>query len=202
MKILLLVSLFSIAILAQGKDSLLFKSSGDTLAVRETNLKSAKIYVDFETNNIDAAGVPSDSFPGKFKGTPLLVDKGETYDGITMRFNFKTSRGFISKAGSKLEGAIYTGEKIKRMDKETYFIEDGIYTTCDETPPHYYFYAHEMKVIQKQQIVAKWIWLYFGGVPFPIPIPFAVFPIESGRRSGIIIPAFGDDANYCYLYLI
>lgn len=240
MKILLLVSLFSIAILAQGKDSLLFKPSGNTLAVKdttakkkfdvdtviysnasdslifyvdkkkmdlygggelqykETNLKSAKIYVDFETNNIDASGVPSDSFPGKFKGTPVLVDKGETYDGITMRFNFKTSRGFISKAGSKLEGAIYTGEKIKRMDKETYFIEDGIYTTCDATPPHYYFYAHEMKVIQKQQIVAKWIWLYFGGVPFPIPIPFAVFPIESGRRSGIIIPAFGDDANYGY----
>ena len=242
MKILLLVSLFSIAILAQAKDSLLFKPSGNTLAVKdttakkkfdvdtviyssasdslifyvdkkkmdlygegelqykETNLKSAKIYVDFETNNIDASGVPSDSFPGKFKGTPVLVDKGETYDGITMRFNFKTSRGFISKAGSKLEGAIYTGEKIKRMDKETYFIEDGIYTTCDATPPHYYFYAREMKVIQKQQIVAKWIWLYFGGVPFPLPIPFAVFPIESGRRSGIIIPAFGDDANYGYYF--
>jgi|CZKP01.1.fsa_nt_gi lipopolysaccharide assembly outer membrane protein LptD (OstA) len=242
MKILLLVSLFSIAILAQGKDSLLFKPSGDTLAVkdttakkkydvdtviyssasdslifyvdkkkmdlygdgelqyRETNLKSAKIFVDFETNNIDAAGVPSDSFPGKFKGTPVLVDKGETYDGITMKFNFKTSRGFISKVGSKLEGAIYTGEKIKRMDRETYFIEDGIYTTCDETPPHYYFYAHEMKVIQKQQIVARWVWLYFGGVPFPIPIPFAVFPIESGRRSGIIIPAFGDDVNYGYYF--
>jgi lipopolysaccharide assembly outer membrane protein LptD (OstA) len=242
MKILLLVSLFSIAILAQGRDSLLFKSPGDTSAVRdttrkknydvdtviyssasdslifyvdkkkmdlygegelkykETDLKSAKIFVDFETNNIDAEGVPSDSFPGKFKGTPVLVDKGEPYDGITMRFNFKTSRGFISKAGSKLEGAIYTGEKIKRMDKETYFIEDGIYTTCDETPPHYYFYAHEMKVIQKQQIVAKWIWLYFGGVPFPLPIPFAVFPIESGRRSGIIVPAFGDDANYGYYF--
>jgi lipopolysaccharide assembly outer membrane protein LptD (OstA) len=242
MKILLLVSLFSIAILAQEKDSLLFKPSGDTLAVKdttakkkydvdtviyssasdslifyvdkkkmdlygegemqykETDLKSAKIFIDFETNNIDAVGTPSDSFPGKFKGTPVLVDKGETYDGITMKFNFKTSRGFISNAGSKLEGAIYTGEKIKRMDKETYFIEDGIYTTCDETPPHYYFYAHQMKVIQKEQIVARWIWLYFGGVPFPIPIPFAVFPIESGRRSGIMIPSFGDDANYGYYF--
>jgi lipopolysaccharide assembly outer membrane protein LptD (OstA) len=167
---------------------------------QQTDLKSAKIFIDFQTNNIDASGVPSDSFPGKFKGTPVLVDKGEPYDGITMRFNFKTSRGFISKAGSKLEGAIYTGDKIKRMDKETYFIEDGIYTTCDETPPHYYFYAHEMKVIQKEEIVAKWIWLYFGGVPFPIPIPFGVFPIESGRRSGIMIPSFGDDNNYGYYF--
>ena len=243
MKILLLVSLFSIASLAQVRDSLLFKPPADTLKAvkdttakkrydvdtviyssasdslifyvdkkkmdlygdaelqyKETDLKSAKIYVDFESNNIDAAGVPSDSFPGKFKGTPVLVDKGETYDGITMRFNFKTSRGFISKAASKLEGAIYTGDKIKRMDKETYFIEDGIYTTCDAIPPHYYFYAHEMKVIQKQEIVAKWIWLYFGGVPFPVPIPFGVFPIQSGRRSGIIVPAFGDDNTYGYYF--
>ena len=242
MKILLLVSLFSIAILAQGKDSLLFKPPADTLAVKdstahkkfdvdtviyssasdslifyvekkkmdlygdgelqyqETNLKSANIFISFETNNIEASGVPSDSFPGKFKGTPVLIDKGEHYDGTTMKFNFKTSRGFISKVGSKLEGAIYTGEKIKRMDRETYFIEDGIYTTCDATPPHFYFFAHQMKVIQKQQMVARWIWLYFGGVPFPIPIPFAVFPIESGRRSGIIIPAFGLDATYGYYF--
>ncbi|MDR3609828.1 MAG: putative LPS assembly protein LptD, partial [Ignavibacteriaceae bacterium] len=242
MKILFLASFFTMALLAQGQDSLLFKPSKDTLAVkdttskkkydidtviyssasdslifyvnqkkmdlfgdgelsyRQTNLKSSRIHIDFNTNNIYAEGVPSDSFPGKFKGTPILIDRGEAYDGITMKFNFKTSQGYISKAASKLEGAIYNGDKIKRMDKQTYFIEDGIYTTCDATPPHYYFYAHEMKVIEKEEIVARWIWLYFGGVPFPIPIPFGVFPIESGRRSGIIVPAFGDDANYGYYF--
>ena len=52
-----------------------------------------------------------------------------------------------------------------------------------------------MKVVQKKEIVAKWIWLYFGGVPFPVPLPFAVFPIESGRRSGIIPPVFGQSAS-------
>ena len=39
MKILLLVSLFSIAILAQGRDSLLFKSPRDTSVVRDTTIK-------------------------------------------------------------------------------------------------------------------------------------------------------------------
>ena len=78
------------------------------------------------------------------------------------------------------------------MDKETYFIEDGIFTTCDDdTCPHYYFTANKMKVIQQDQLVADWIFINFGGVPLPIPLPFAVFPIESGRRSGIIPPTFG-----------
>jgi hypothetical protein len=195
-------------IYSSASDSLIFYVAkkkmdlfGDSqLLYRDTDLKSATIKIDFATNNIDAEGVPSDSVPGKLKGNPVLVDKGETYNGVKMKFNFKTSRGMLTSVGSKLEGAIYNGDKIKRMDKESYFIEDGIYTTCDETPPHYYFYAHQMKVIQKQEIDARWVWLYFGGVPFPIPIPFAVFPLESGRRSGIIVPAFGDDATYGYYF--
>ena len=167
-----------------------------SILYKQTDLKSANIFVDFESSNIDAEGIPSDTVPGKYKGTPVLKEGADTYEGFRMKYNFKTKRGFISSAGTESEGAVYTGAKIKKVDEETYFIEDGIYTTCDADTPHYYFYSPEMKVIHKEQIVARWIWLYFGGVPFPLPLPFAVFPIESGRRSGIIPPVFGKDATY------
>ena len=193
-------------------DSVIYSSSSDSLIFyvnqkkmdiygngelkyKQTDLKSAKIFVDFNTNNIEAAGAPSDSVSGKFVGTPVLNEGGEEYTGKSMLYNFKTLRGFISSAGTKTGGAIYTGAKIKKVDKNDYFIKDGIYTTCDSDTPHYFFYASEMKVVQKKEIVAKWIWLYFGGVPFPLPLPFAVFPIESGRRSGIIPPVFGQSAS-------
>ena len=114
-----------------------------------------------------------------------------------MKYNFKSGQGLISLAKTEQEGSKYTGTKIKKVDKDTYFIEDGIFTTCDdETCPHYYFTANKMKVIHKDQLVADWIFINFGGVPLPIPLPFAVFPIESGRRSGIIPPTFGNDATY------
>ncbi len=167
-----------------------------SLNYKETDLKAANIFVDFETSFIEAVGVPSDSNTTSFTGTPILKDKGEVYEGFRMRYNFKTKRGLISSAQTESEGTYYTGSKIKKVDSETYFVQDGVYTTCSETDPHYCFYSHEMKVVNKEQITAKWIWLFFGGVPFPIPLPFAVFPIESGRRSGIIPPAFGDDATY------
>jgi len=80
------------------------------------------------------------------------VDKGEAYDGITMKFNFKTSRGFISKGRIKARRSYLYRRKNKRMDKENLFYEDGIYTTCDATPS-LLFLSHEMKVIQKQEIV-------------------------------------------------
>ncbi len=166
------------------------------LKYKNTNLKSANMFINFKSSEINAEGVPSDSVPNQYKETPVLNEGGETYSGKTMKYNFKTSRGFISSAGTESEGAYYNGEKINKVDKNTYFVEDGTYTTCDANPPHYYFFATKMKVIQKDQIDAKWIFLYFGGVPLPLPIPFAVFPLQSGRRSGIIAPAYGDDATY------
>ncbi|NCS88678.1 MAG: organic solvent tolerance protein [Ignavibacteria bacterium CG2_30_36_16] len=191
-------------IYASAADSLIFfvqkkemKIYGEgNLIYKTTDLKSANIYVDFKTQNIRAEGVQADSIPDKLKGTPVLKEKDETYEGVTMKYNFKTQQGYITEAGTKEEGAHYTGQKIKKVDPETYFIEDGIYTTCDADIPHYHFSASEMKVIHKEQLISRWIFLNFGGVPFPIPLPFAVFPIESGRRSGIIAPAFGDDAQY------
>jgi lipopolysaccharide assembly outer membrane protein LptD (OstA) len=170
------------------------------LRYKDTELKSANISVDFLTHNVDASGAPSDTLPGKLKNTPVLSQGGEVYDGIKMIYNYKTQRGIVSEAKTKSEGQLYSGLWINKVDKETYFVKDGIFTTCDSIPPHYYFYSPEMKVINKKEIIAKWIWLYIEGVPLPVPLPFAVFPIESGRRSGLIAPAFGDDATYGFYF--
>lgn len=190
-------------IYSKASDSLIFfvkdkmmKIYGEgSLNYKETDLKAANIFVDFETSNVEAIGIKSDS-AAEFKGTPVLKDKGEVYEGFRMKYNFKTKRGLISLAQTESEGAYYTGAKIKKVDEETFFVQNGVYTTCNESEPHYCFYSHEMKLVNKEQITARWIWLYFGGVPFPIPLPFAVFPVESGRRSGLIAPAFGDDGRY------
>lgn len=192
-------------VFASAKDSLIFlvkdkkmKIYGEgSINYKSTEIKSSNIFIDFESNNINASGVPSDSFPDKFVGTPILKEGSEVYAGQTMKYNFKSGQGLISLAKTEQEGSKYTGTKIKKVDSETYFIEGGIFTTCDnEECPHYHFTANKMKVIQKDQLVADWIFINFGGVPFPIPLPFAVFPIESGRRSGIIPPTFGNDATY------
>lgn len=192
-------------VFASAKDSLIFLVKNKKMKIygegninyKTTEIKSSNIFIDFESNNIDAVGVPSDSLPGKFDGTPILKEGTEVYAGQSMKYNFKSGQGLISLAKTEQEGSKYSGTKIKKVDSETYFIEGGIFTTCDnEECPHYHFTANKMKVIHKDQLVADWIFINFGGVPLPIPLPFAVFPIESGRRSGIIPPTFGNDATY------
>ncbi len=191
-------------IFATGSDSLIFFVKEKKMAIygtselkyKDTELKSANIIIDFETSNIEATGIPHDSIPNKLVETPVLNEHGDIYEGIRMKYNFKTERGFITYASTDGEGGTYSGQKIKKVDKITFFIEDGIYTTCESDTPHFHFYGHEMKVIHQEQIISRWVWLHIGGVPLPLPIPFAVIPIQSGRRSGIIPPVYGERAGY------
>ena len=191
-------------VIATASDSLTFDVSQKLMYLygngeinyKQSELKSGYINVNFENNNVIAEGrIDTTKGKNELVETPVLKDGGETYEGKRLKYNFKTKRGFISHAKNRMPDVRYEGEKVKKIDEKTFFIEDGIYTTCDSDTPHTHFTAQQMKVIHKDKIVAKWIFMYIAGVPLPIPIPFAVFPSESGRRSGIIIPAYGTTAD-------
>lgn len=193
---------------ASSKDSLIFlvkkkemKIYGDgVISYKSMEIKSADILIDFNKNIINAKGAASDSAKDKMIGLPVLKDGNEVYKGESMKYNFKNGSGIISAAQTQQDDFKYSGEKIKKADKNTYFIESGKFTTCEDENPDYFFSANKIKVINKEQLIAQWIFLYIGGVPVPIPIPFAVFPIESGRRSGILPPAFGSDPTYGFYF--
>ncbi|MCL4550761.1 MAG: LPS-assembly protein LptD [Bacteroidetes bacterium] len=167
------------------------------LKYKDTDLKSGIIFVDYQSNELEAFGIKdtSDTAKVKLKETPRLVEGKDAYEGTRLKYNFKNQSGFISMAKNKETDKRYEGEKVKKLDKNTYFIENGMFTTCEKDTPDTYFTASEMKVIQKDKIIARWIMMYVGGVPLPIVLPFAVFPNETGRRSGIIIPTYGEENN-------
>lgn len=168
------------------------------LNYKQTKLKGGKINVDFESNDLEAEGIIDTSDTTGVNGfvqTPVLSEGAENYEGTSLKYNFKTQKGFISAAKNVKSDSRYEGAAVKKVDKDTYFVKEGIYTTCESDTPHTYFTAEEMKVVQKDKIFAKWIFMHIGGVPIPIPIPFAVFPNEKGRRSGIIAPTYGSISN-------
>ncbi|MFA7288944.1 MAG: putative LPS assembly protein LptD [Melioribacteraceae bacterium] len=187
---------------SESKDSLVFDVKNKKMYVfgtgalkyKQTNLNAGKIIVDYTINELEAFG-RMDSSNTKLIETPVLKEGADAYEGERIRYNFKTQQGFISEAKNKEVGSRYEGEKVKKVDKDTYFIDGGMFTTCDSDTPHTYFTASKMKVIQNDKIFADWIFMYIGGVPLPFPIPFAVFPNESGRRSGIIVPTYGQIAD-------
>ena len=166
------------------------------LKYRTIGLKSERVDVNWDTATLNAQGIPDTSSKAVKKtiGSPVLVDGGETYNGFRIGYNFRTQKGKITVGETEIEKGYYHGEAIKKVERDVLFVEGGRYTTCDAEHPHYYFYSPRMKVTLHDQIVAEPVYFYVDDVPV-FALPFGVFPNQSGRRSGIIAPAFGDDAR-------
>src|SRR5579883_2113813 len=157
------------------------------------DLNAEIIDINFLTSILNGYGKP-DSSGKNLLGTPVFNDKGELYNGSTMSYNFKTKRGNVMLAKTRIDEGLYFGDVIKRESEDVMFVKDGKYTTCDLPDPHYYFYSPKMKVILKDRVFAEPVVLFVEGVPL-FAIPFGVFPNKSGRQSGLIIPGYGQETS-------
>lgn len=151
------------------------------------------IRLDFNRSEIYATAA-FDSVTKKYSDVPLLRDGTQELTANTLTYNFKTRRGTLGAAETKLGDGFYYGERIKQVAANTYFVKDGRYTTCDAPHPHYYFSSPRMKVITGDRVFADQVVLNVADVPV-FMIPFGVFfPSKTGRQSGLIIPSFSQTA--------
>ncbi len=167
---------------------------------RELGLKADAIDINWNTSILSARGVAdtSDSARTRMKGQPVLIDGSETYNGSTITYDFKTKRGKIDLGKTEIDQGLYYGNAIKKVDSDVLYVASGRFTTCNLEHPHYYFGSPEMKVIVRDKVVARPVVLYIADVPV-FALPFGIFPSERGRRSGIIMPAYGESVRGRYL---
>lgn len=165
------------------------------LKYKEFQLKAARIILYKDNSTLESRGIPDTANTGKFIGTPVFFEGAKKYEGAEVRYNFNTKQGNITMGTTELEGGYYLGENIKKVSDDVYFIKNGRYTTCDKKDPDFYFGSPKMKVIQGDKVIAEPVYLFIDDVPI-FAIPFGIFPNHSGRSSGLIPPAYGDDATY------
>ena len=85
---------------------------------------------------------------------------------------------------------------VNRADDETYYFENGKYTTCDDRDcPHFYFQITKGKMRPGKDVVTGPTYLVLAGLPLPLALPFGYFPFSESYQSGILVPTFGDDYN-------
>ncbi|MFH0882868.1 MAG: putative LPS assembly protein LptD [bacterium] len=127
-------------------------------------------------------------------GLPTFVQHNQNMSGMLMRVNMKNRAGYVEGGMTQYGDGFYRGDRIQKVSDDVFFVQGGVYTSCDAPEPHYKFTGSEMKMIRGDKVVGKPIVLRFGDVPVAA-LPFAVFSIKSGRHSGILIPTYGDDSN-------
>ena len=149
---------------------------------------------DLETSTCRAYG-SLDSL-GKPQGRPVFKQGESTFEAEEMLYNFKSKKGIITKVWTEESGGYLHGQRVKRMDDNTINIRSGGYTTCDlKEHPHYQFKFTKAKVLPDDKIVTGPIYMTIADVPLPLALPFAMIPNTKGKKSGLIIPTYGESAN-------
>ena len=176
-----------------GRDSAFMYGDGD-VAYGDIQLNASKIEMNLNDNTVYAVGQP-DSL-GEMQGLPVFTESGTDYTAKTMRYNFKSRKGMIQEVVTQQgEGFLHSG-LTKKNDDDTYFFENGKYTTCDDPEcPHFYFQITKGKMTPGKNVVTGPTYMVLAGLPLPVALPFGYFPFSESYSSGILIPTFGDDYN-------
>lgn len=179
-------------------------------------LKAHEIALDLETQVMDATGGPSagpsgrpvfqrggsgGSGGGSGSGASSLGG-GQGFTGERLQYNLRTKRGRVETARTSQQQGYVEGETVKVYEDSTFFVSDGVYTTCDCPPgetPSYSLRSNQMK-LQDKWVYTGPIQLFLFNVPTPLWLPFGFLPNTSGRRSGPLPPQYGQD-NQRGLYL-
>ena len=158
------------------------------------NLDAGYININWVTNILEAK--PQSSLDSTFNILkPTIIERGrDPMVGNEMVYNLSTKKGSVIKGRTGAEDGFYTGSQIRNQDKETIFIDNSTYTTCDLENPHFHFASNKMKMINDDKVIAKPITFYINNIPI-IGLPFGVFPHKGGRRqSGWIMPGYGESS--------
>ncbi|MBL7734681.1 MAG: LPS-assembly protein LptD [Chitinophagaceae bacterium] len=189
-------------IVYQAADSVLFiVPEKKIILFSEANIKQSDMELSADNIEIDqstdlvTAAYRRDS-TGKMIGRPKMVQAETTMESDEIVYNTKTQKG-ITRQTVTQQGEIFVqGEKVKKISPSEFFAFRGQFTTCNLDTPHFAFRTKKMKLINQKLAVSGPIHPEFEGVPVPIYLPFGLFPISQGRKSGFLPPQVATNEQF------
>jgi len=159
-------------------------------------IKAGIIFIDYKNNLMRAKGL-KDSL-GKYTQLPIFKQGNQESTQDSMLYNFSNEKAIIWGLRTEQQGVIITGIQSKKVNDSTHYIKRARFTTSDKPNPDYYIQTNKVKVVPGKKVVAGTSNLVIAGVPTPLFLPFAYFPITHGRASGILFPTWGQNDNQGY----
>lgn len=155
-------------------------------------LKADYIMLDLAKNEVYAEGLPDST--GTIVGTPIFKDGDEEFESKTLRYNFKTQKGFITDVKTTQGDGFVHSNLTKKISKDEFILRNGKYTTCDADHPHFYLQMTKAKVISNKKIITGPAYLVLEDFPIYLAgVPFGFFPNSTTYTSGILIPTYGEE---------
>lgn len=164
----------------------------------DIKIEAGKIVIDNKTGNIEAYGIPEDS-TGVYSQKPVFTQGTNVIKPDSIVAN-RFSKKVLTYNATTLQGEFNViADVTKRVNDSVIFMRNARFTTSkDPENPDYYFKANRIKFVPGKKIVTGVVQMFIADVPTPIGLPFSFFPMTTERKSGIIIPSFGNNNNQGY----
>lgn len=154
-------------------------------------LTAGKIIYDYEKKELYAGRI-KDSL-GNYTQHPVFKQGGQIIEPDSIRFNTETKKAIVWNTRTTYNDFKIKSTKTKKENDSVYFMKDIIFTTSEDVDnPEYYFKTRKGKFVPGKKVVTGATNMVIQGVPTPIGLPFAFFPMSEKSVSGFIIPSFGD----------
>ena len=194
-------------VLYQAADSQLFDLSEKVVhlygkaSVKYGNIELKADYIAFyfESNQVFASGLPDTS--GSIAGKPVFLDKGQEYQADTIRYNFKTQKGYIKQIGTSINDGHVYGRTVKKTPDEVMYIRDGEFCPCEDKDAKTRIHVKKIKVIPNKKIITGPWNLRIGKIPTPLAFFMGYFPNNPSRSAGILIPTYGESERQGFFLL-
>ncbi len=115
----------------------------------------------------------------------ILNDGSEQLLGSYLEYSLANERGLIHQSKTEYQEAFYRGQDLYRVEKDVYYVKNGVYIPCEREDGGVSFWARNMKMIRGDKIIARPVVFHIEKIPLMI-VPYYVFPIKPGRHSGFL----------------
>ena len=154
----------------------------------DLQINAGQITYEQNTNKMSAGPQLGSKDTSMTRGTFTQGKEKFSYDSI--QYNAKSKRAIVRNVRTQYGEGFMHSEQIKRNPDQVVFGAHSVYTTCALDTPHFGIVARRIKVIPGKLIVSGPADIYIEGVPTPLFIPFALFPISQKQKSGFVIPTY------------
>lgn len=159
----------------------------------DMELAAGKVTYNQSTNMVTAS--PLTDTVVKLKDRPSFTQGKDKFTYDSLKYNFKSKRAIVRNARTQYgEGYVYSNQ-IKRNPDQSIYGLYNVYTTCALDTPHFGIRAKKIKVIPGRVVASGPANINIEQVPTPLFLPFGLFPMPQGHRSGFLLPTYTIEEN-------
>jgi lipopolysaccharide assembly outer membrane protein LptD (OstA) len=157
----------------------LLATGGVDIKYKNLRVQAERARLDLPTNLLTAEG-------------QVILDEGpRRLTGETLEYDLTTATGKVTQATAYVDPDYYfSGSQIAKIDEDTFTVDDGIFTSCDQDVPSWSIHLSDATITIDEYARIKNARLKFGKVPV-LYLPYILWPATTHRASGFLVPKPG-----------